>query len=463
MSDYSKLGQIDPEYAAAIANFPAPGKIDPRLREKLNGDFEAHIKEALRPHLPPGASVAWRRILNAFLTATNRPDDSYTVADHHVHLDDENVLVRCLTPRGPGDVSFPVLFWIHGGGWIVGNVKLDDYHLRIICVQLQIAIISVEYRLAPEHPFPTGLNDCYDALKWVPYSRGRTVINQALFSGDISRGFLVGGQSSGGNYAAVLAHRARDDPFFENRRLSGTALQIPIVLHPKAYPDKYKGELLSMEEFRATPPLLNGEMMEACWAALGAVPLNPEGSPFLYSSHTGLPPTYVQVCGRDPLRDEALVYEKLLKEHNVPTRLDVYPGVGHGFHLYFTTLTAAVKLNADFKAANVTRLYRDIAFLHVVVIEEFTGGPYGETHLRHVLLGVRECLRHRVQGQRRHNEPSTRLSRARDASYNCDSSRLSCHRTFKPVTLSATLGNRTHLTLYSIYSKISLSCATVAM
>lgn len=136
-------------------------------------------------------------------------------------------------------------------------------------------------------------------------------------------------------------------------------MQIPIVLHPKAYPDKYKGELLSMEEFRATPPLLNGEMMEACWAALGAEPLNPEGSPFLNPSHTGLPPTYVQVCGRDPLRDEALVYEKLLKEDNVPTRLDVYPGVGHGFHLYFTTLTAAVKLNADFKAGLTWLLGRD--------------------------------------------------------------------------------------------------------
>lgn len=337
MSNYSKLGQFDPEYAAIVAALPPPPPPEKQrdhscLREQFNVRVVGMTKDTLRPHLPP--------------------EDAYTVADHHVQVDDGEILVRCLTPRGSEVISFPVLLWIHGGGWIVGNVELDDYYLRIICVEFQIAVINVEYRLAPEHPFPIGFNDCYAALKW-------TVSNQTLFGGDISRGFLIGGQSSGGNYAAVLTHRARDDPFFENRRLSGTALQIPIVLHPKAYPDKYKGELLSMEEYRDTSPSLNGERVEAFWADLGAEPLNPECSPFLYPSHAGLPPTYLQVCGRDPLRDEALVYERLLKEDNVPTRLDVYPGVGHGFHVYYPTLTAAVKLDADLKAGLRWLLGRD--------------------------------------------------------------------------------------------------------
>ncbi|KAF9812417.1 hypothetical protein IEO21_06220 [Rhodonia placenta] len=186
----------------------------------------------------------------------------------------------------------------------------------------------------------------------------QTVNNQALFGGDISRGFLIGGQSAGSNYGAVLAYRARDDSFFENRRLSGTILQLPIVLHPDAHPEKYKDELLSVDECRDTP-LLNGEQMKITWVELGAEPLNPECSPFLYSSHAGLPPTYLQVCGQDPLRDEALVYEKLLKEANVATRLDVYPGVGHGFHIHFPTLTLAVKFDADFKAGLRWLLGRD--------------------------------------------------------------------------------------------------------
>lgn len=300
MSNYSKLGQFDSEYAAVLAKLPPPPppekeRVHSRLREQFDVHFVGKTKDTLRPHLPP--------------------EDAYTVADRHVQLDDGDILVRCLTPRGSGDISFPVLFWIHGGGWIVGSVELDDYYLRIICVEIQIAIINVEYRLAPEHPFPIGLNDCYAALKW-------TVNNQALFGGDISRGFLIGGQSAGSNYGAVLAYRARDDSFFENRRLSGTILQLPIVLHPDAHPEKYKDELLSVDECRDTP-LLNGEQMKITWVELGAEPLNPECSPFLYSSHAGLPPTYLQVCGQDPLRDEALVYEKLLKEANVATRLDV--------------------------------------------------------------------------------------------------------------------------------------------
>ncbi|KAI0946573.1 hypothetical protein AcW1_010003 [Taiwanofungus camphoratus] len=154
-------------------------------------------------------------------------------------------------------------------GWIFGTLDMDDYSLRILCVDLQICIVNVEYRrvvahlfsqpksitgvnlcrLAPEHSFPTGLNDCYAALKW-------TSNNQRLLSGSSSIGFLLGGQSAGSNLAAVIARRARDDPFFAKHRITGHILQIPVVLHADAYPEEYKSELLSLSKIRTPHPLI---------------------------------------------------------------------------------------------------------------------------------------------------------------------------------------------------------------
>ncbi|EED80645.1 predicted protein [Postia placenta Mad-698-R] len=334
MSNYSKLGQFDSEYAAVLAKLPPPPppekeRVHSRLREQFDVHFVGKTKDTLRPHLPP--------------------EDAYTVADRHVQLDDGDILVRCLTPRGSGDISFPVLFWIHGG----------DRH-----------------------------NQC----------RVSTVNNQALFGGDISRGFLIGGQSAGSNYGAVLAYRARDDPFFENRRLSGTILQLPIVLHPDAHPEKYKDELLSVDECRDTP-LLNGEQMKITWVELGAEPLNPECSPFLNSSHAGLPPTYLQVCGQDPLRDEALVCERLLKEANVATRLDVLQGrfemasrsrlptVESARHankkmldIYLITAPRWIVLRVCVYATLYVAWLPYDAVFHVVPVDDLTGSSHGEGH-----------------------------------------------------------------------------------
>ncbi|KAJ7688074.1 alpha/beta hydrolase fold-domain-containing protein, partial [Mycena rosella] len=196
---------------------------------------------------------------------------------------------------------------------------------------------SPSLRLAPEHPFPTGLNDCYAALKW-------TAANAAELSGAPAKGFLIGGASAGAHYAAILGQRPRDDLFFTSTELTGQILQIPAVVHTAAYPERFKADLLSMEQSKDAP-ILNKADGEFFWSE--SAPSDPEASPLILL-HEGLSPAYIQVAGFDPLRNEGLLYERLLRESGVKTKLDVYPGVPHGFH--GLPLAASKKWEADFRA-----------------------------------------------------------------------------------------------------------------
>ncbi|OBZ67627.1 AB hydrolase superfamily protein B1A11.02 [Grifola frondosa] len=245
------------------------------------------------------------------------PASAYRVTECKVPVDGGEIAVRCLTPtpsRFPPQ-AFPLLVWYHSGGWTAGTLDLDDYYLRSICVELGLAVVNVDYRLAPEHPFPTGVHDAYAALKW-------TATHASELSADPARGFLVGGMSAGANLAAAVAIRARDDAFFARTRLTGQVLQMPCVVHPDAYPEQYKSELRSMEQ-HADAPFLAAHKLRTFWHATQAPPADPLFSPLLAPSHARLPRTYVQVCGLDPLRDEGLLYARVLREAGVITKLDV--------------------------------------------------------------------------------------------------------------------------------------------
>ncbi|KAJ7650814.1 Alpha/Beta hydrolase protein [Roridomyces roridus] len=292
-----------------------------QLRRK---QFEESVGEAAKRTYSPGLPK----------------ETEYRVKDYDVEVEDGvKIQVRTLVPAS-GQNRYPLLVWIHGGGWTTGNVEMDDYQLRAICVELQISIVNIEYRLAPEHPHPIGLNDCYAALKWAAKS-------QDLLSADLKKGFIIGGMSAGGNYAAVLAHRARDDTFFEDKKITGQVLQIPALVHPDAVPEKYKDRLLSFGEQNKFAPILARDEVMWYYKMLQGTPTDPEISPLLSPSHSGLPPAVIQICGLDPLRDEGLLYDKLLKEEGVKTRMTVYPGLPHAFNYVFPNL--AVGWEKDYR------------------------------------------------------------------------------------------------------------------
>ncbi|KAL0575169.1 hypothetical protein V5O48_006791 [Marasmius crinis-equi] len=324
MAEYAHLSEIDPELAPLLGAIPPPPN-DPTIEQARAGMSAALdlLKKKYEPLLPPSSD--------------------YTVTDHNIDVGGGvTVLARSVvpTPRDGEDGTFPVLFWIHGGGFVLGDVDFDDYKLRIASVKARIAVVNCEYRLAPEHPFPAAVDDTFAALKFVAG-------HPEKFSASLKKGFIVGGTSAGGNLSAVLSHLARDDAFFKDKPLTGQLLHIPAVVSYHAVPEKYKSSLLSIEQNKDAP-VLNKAAIDNFMGKYKPSPTDTRFSPLLLDSHKGLPAAYVQVCGLDPLRDEGLLYEKILKEAGVPTKLDIYPGVPHGFELMFFDLKQAGKLREDF-------------------------------------------------------------------------------------------------------------------
>ncbi|KAI0057904.1 hypothetical protein BV25DRAFT_1337355 [Artomyces pyxidatus] len=144
----------------------------------------------------------------------------------------------------------------------------------------------------------------------------------------------------------LIAHRAHADLFFQDKPLTGQHLSITPTLREEAYPEKYKSELLSWEANK-NADVLNVETIRFFFKLYQGPGEDPEVSPALYPSHAGLAPAHIQVCGLDPVRDEGLLYERLLREAGTPTRLDVYPGVPHSFQVAAPQIALASKLLND--------------------------------------------------------------------------------------------------------------------
>ncbi|KAH9900681.1 Alpha/Beta hydrolase protein [Cubamyces lactineus] len=312
---------MDPEYAALLAKIGAPQAPPPRTVAEVRAACDMLLIE---PH-------------KAFLKPQLPPDDAYTLADHSIPVEGGQITMRCLVPVVPDETeTFPLLFNMHGGGWSIGSIHMDDYTLRIRCVKHRLSVVSVEYRLAPEHPFPTPVNDCYAALKWV-------VPNAHLLKADLKKGFIVCGESAGGNLSAVLSHMARDDPFFQGCPLTGQFLCEPNVCHYKAYPEGLKSKFRSFFELTGVPTLTR-EMLEQFYEWYNAPPSDPRCSPLLYQSHEGLPKAYIQAMDLDLLRDDAFVYAEVLREAGVQVKVDLHPGVTHAFYYTFPSLSAAARV-----------------------------------------------------------------------------------------------------------------------
>ncbi|TFK85553.1 alpha/beta-hydrolase, partial [Polyporus arcularius HHB13444] len=264
----------------------------------------------------------------------------YIVSDKRVPVEgpDGEITVRYVRPSGGDEDTYPVLVWCHGG-WVVGDLSMDDNNLRTIAVELKLAIVNVEYRLAPDYPFPTPFEDSYTALKWVAE-------NAAELKVDLKKGFIVGGDSAGANMAAAIAIKARDDPFFAGRPLTGQYLREPTLAYPGAYPEKYKAAIRSFDIYTHMP-LMNKKTLLHYFEAYGPPPSDLRVSPILASSHDGLPPAFIQVLELDLIRDDGIVYEQVLRDAGVPVKLVQYPGCFHGFHYVFPSISSAVKLDRD--------------------------------------------------------------------------------------------------------------------
>ncbi|KIM92617.1 hypothetical protein OIDMADRAFT_46618 [Oidiodendron maius Zn] len=242
---------------------------------------------------------------------------AYSESDRQILVrDGSRIRIRVFRPtESPGSGS-PLIVLIHGGSFCVGSLESETPRCRSFVQAFGAVCVSVGYRLAPEHPFPTAPNDCWDALRWV-------AANATALGATPSRGFIVGGTSAGANLATVLAHLARDERL--SPPLTGQYLCVPSVLPPTVVPQKWKAQYLSYEQHK-NAPILPRTALE-----MFANSYKPN-----------------DVCDVDPLRDEALIYETVLRtEWEVKTKLDVYPGLPHGFWFMFPTHSRAEKFRKD--------------------------------------------------------------------------------------------------------------------
>jgi acetyl esterase len=227
-----------------------------------------------------------------------------------------SIPARLYTPktlRKTGGLA-PCLVFFHGGGWVIGDLDSHDVVCRKLADEAQLIVISVDYRLAPEHKFPAAVDDAMAATKWIAG-------NAKQFGIDASR-LMVGGDSAGGNLAAVVAIAARDG---DGPSIAGQVLIYPATDSAMTHPSHREPEtsiLLThsvIKWFR--DHYLGGAADAADWRA----------SPARATTLSGLPPAYVLTAGADPLRDEGDEYAARLKEAGVPVTYKHFPGQFHGF------------------------------------------------------------------------------------------------------------------------------------
>jgi acetyl esterase/lipase len=215
--------------------------------------------------------------------------------------------------------ALPVLVWMHGGGWVLGGLELDDLMIRQLVKDVQIGVVAVEYRLAPEHPYPAAIEDCYAVLEWLAGGGAR----QGLDAGRIA----VGGASAGGGLAAGLALLARD------RGRIGLCFQMLI------YPAIDDRSLAPVGPATPENLLWSRENMLMSWQAYlenrqgsGGVP--DYAAAARATDLSGLPPAYVAVGGLDMFMADNLDYAQRLTAAGVETELHVYPGAFHAFDAF---------------------------------------------------------------------------------------------------------------------------------
>lgn len=238
-----------------------------------------------------------------------------------------DIPLRIYTPQGPG--PFPVFVNLHGGGWVIGDLETADAVSRSICRSAGCVVVSVDYRLAPEHPYPAAPDDAYAATAWAAANPGALNGNGRL---------AVGGESAGANLATVVCLRARDR--------AGPRIDFQLLAYPVTDCDLDRQSYLD----NGTGYLLERDTMRWFWDHYCPEPAqrrSPEAAP-LHADLSGLPPALVVTAEFDPLRDEGLAYARALEAAGVPTRSLDCPGLVHDF---FATAALFESSRAPFEQA----------------------------------------------------------------------------------------------------------------
>jgi acetyl esterase/lipase len=307
------IDRMDPEVAAVFPHLPVMDLTDIPTARTTMMDMLAAANAEVTPS-----------------TAVVREDRQVPGLD-----DDPEVRVRVYRPADQSDV-LPCLYWIHGGGHVLGQIEQDDPMMDHIVEAVGCVAVSVEWRRPPEHPFPAPMNDCYAGLTWTHKNAAELRIDP--------RRIAIGGASSGGGSAAGLALLARDRG------------EVPVCFQLLVYPMLDDRNVTPASVAITEPKVWNRTSNLIGWRsylgdAVGTEAVSPYAAPTRASDLAGLPPAYIPVGDVDLFIDEDIEYAQRLIQAGVPTELRVYPGGIHGFDLLAGSSGLAQRFQTDRDAA----------------------------------------------------------------------------------------------------------------
>ncbi|MBV7276296.1 alpha/beta hydrolase [Clostridiaceae bacterium UIB06] len=288
----TRNGQLNTYIAANL-------KLDKILNSKLSNDKS--IKE-LRQYLNT-QSTKW----------SNKPIPFSNIKNTTIQMDSQKIPVRIYTPEG--GYNLPIIIYSHGGFWIGGTLDAYENVCRKLSQNTKAILISVDYRLAPENPFPDGINDVYNVLQW-------TYKNAEGINGD-KKHIVLAGDSSGGNISAAVSLMARDK--------NGPPIACQILIYPSTNIFELNSKSWSYFASKFNLSIEDMEKYTSLYVPKKEDRKNPYASPLLAKDFSKLPDTLIITAEIDPLRDEGEAYGKKLKEAGTQADITRYKGVVHGF------------------------------------------------------------------------------------------------------------------------------------
>jgi acetyl esterase len=306
--------------------------LDPQVQALLD-----QMAAADRPALHETSPAEARAAMAALGALGKYPDPLAATGDRSIPGPAGPVPVRVYTPAAAPPL--PVVVFFHGGGWVIGGIDTHDSTCQQLATTVPAVVVSVDYRLAPENPFPAAVDDCLAATRWVHD-------HAAELGADPSR-LAVAGDSAGGNLAAVISLKARDE--------GGP----PIVFQLLVYPATDLTRSFASHAENGEGYMLNTDAID--WFLDHYLPeaerKNPDASPHFATDLSGLPPALIITAEFDPLRDEGEAYADRLREAGVTATASRYDGMIHGFFGMDLVLNSAGEAVAEASAALHSALY----------------------------------------------------------------------------------------------------------
>lgn len=297
---------------------------------QLDPQAQALLNQMAADDAPARNITEARKGYLAVRTLAGSPEPVNKIEERQIPEPAGNIPVRLYTPRDGKDLA--VLVYFHGGGFTVGDLDTHDAPLRALANRSGCIIISVAYRLAPEHPFPAAPEDCYTVTKWVAE-------NAEEIGADKTR-IAVGGDSAGGNLAAVVCLMARDR--------GGPAIGYQVLLYPDTDLTESSGSWLEFADTNKPIVTRAGKLASiAMYVPEGVDVKNPYVSPLYAQDLSKLPAALVVTGEFDPQRDEGEAYAARLKQAGVAVKATRYDGMIHGFFQMAGVLDAGKAVIAE--------------------------------------------------------------------------------------------------------------------